>query len=152
MNAIWGIDPGLTGAIVFLSDQEVEIHDMPTLVVSGNKRTISAVGVADILASKKHPCVIEKVASRPGQGVTSMFSFGMGYGIVLGVAAALMIPINYVTPQQWQREMKVQSGKDASRQRAMELYPQHSAFFARKKDHGRADALLIARWGLLLPS
>ena len=152
MREVWGIDPGLGGALVFLGrDDFVEIHDMPVVEVSGRKRMISAVGVADILSTRECPCVIEKVAARPGQGVTSMFSFGMGYGIILGVVASLMRPTFHITPQQWRRELKVQSGKDASRQRAMELYPFHSASFSRKKDDGRADALLIARWGLNQP-
>ena len=141
-----GIDIGLTGAIAHLSGEELHVFDMPTLEVN-RKRTVSAVQLADLLREIRTPdckVVVERVAARPGQGVVSMFSFGQSYGVVLGVVAALDLPLTLITPQEWRKGMRVQGGKDASRLRILELKPECSPLFSRKRDHGRADATLIA--------
>ena len=77
-----------------------------------------------------------------------MFNFGKSYGMVLGVIAALDYPLHYVTPQQWQRDLKVEAGKDGNRARAMQLMPAYAQEFKRRRDDGRADAALIAYWGV----
>ena len=145
---VWGCDPGASGAFSLFDagNGVVEVYDMPIVEVRG-KRVISPQLIRDILAQHDAPLWIEQVSARPGQGVTSMFNFGKAYGVVLGVAAGLGMPTNYVTPQQWQKSVRCPAGKDGSRARAMELMPAYSHFWARKKDDGRADAALIAYYG-----
>jgi hypothetical protein len=91
---------------------------------------------------------VEKPASRPGQSVVAMFGFGRSLGVVEGVLAALNISVTYVAPATWTRAMGKPQGKDASRHRAMELYPDHQHLFKRVMDDGRAEAALIATWGI----
>jgi crossover junction endodeoxyribonuclease RuvC len=150
-----GIDPGLSGALAFYDADEdnLIIIDMPTVEVTRNgkkKREVSAALVADAVAGKgvTH-AFMERVSAMPGQGVSSMFSFGRSSGIVEGVLAAYEIPTTLITPQVWMKSMNVRSGKDGSRERAMQLFPAHSAYFARKKDDGRSDAALIAMFCVL---
>ena len=104
--SVWGIDPGINGALVHFNPQEgeIDIHDMPIMEVRG-KKTISPNLVAQILRQHHSPAYIERVGAMPGQGVTSMFNFGKGYGIVLGVLAGLEYPINTVTPLEWQKKL-----------------------------------------------
>jgi len=144
-----GIDPGISGAIARYNSSEASaatqliIWDMPILEVN-KKKTISPYLVANILKEAAAPVYIEKVAAMPNQGVTSMFNFGKGFGVILGAAAGLGLQTTQVTPQQWMKALKCQRGKDANRQRACELFPQYADMFARKKDDGRADAALLA--------
>ena len=148
-TAFIGIDVGLGGAIAHLSGDGLRVWDMPVLA-GARKKAVSAVLLADLLREIQTPdcqVVVERVGARPGQGVSSMFSFGQGYGIVIGVVAALGLPLTLVTPQEWKRAMRVQGGKDASRLRILELRPESAGLFSRKRDHGRADATLIALHG-----
>lgn len=146
---IWGIDIGIHGALTMfdVSNGVLEIHDMP-IVERNGKKLVSGHLVTNILRTHHGTVWIERVGARPGQGVSSMFSFGRSAGIVEGVAIALDMPINLVTPQAWQRKCLVQSGKDGSRSRAMEIFPAYSQSFARKSDDGRSDSALIAYYGL----
>jgi crossover junction endodeoxyribonuclease RuvC len=145
---VWGIDPGVSGALALFDGTEgvVEAFDMPVVEINGKKQ-VHAHLVCQLLRSFDGPVWIERVSARPGQGVTSMFNFGKSYGTILGIVAALEYPLNYVTPQQWQKTLKVQGGKDAGRARAAELMPAYAHLFSRKKDDGRADAALIAFYG-----
>ena len=150
---ILGIDPGLSGALAFLdtTTDAVVIMDMPTVEVVRNgktKREVSAALIADLVAGKGVvQAFVERVSAMPGQGVSSMFSFGRSVGVLEGVLAAYEIPTTLVTPQAWMKAMSVRAGKDGSRERAMPLFPQHADQFARKKDNGRSDAVLIAKYG-----
>lgn len=153
MSFVIGIDPGISGAIArfdWFTQSLVEIIDMPTLEVDSGKtkkRHISASGLRDILVC--YPTahvVIERVGAMPGQGVSSMFNFGRSAGIIEGVVAALRMPHTYVTPAAWTKAVGRAAGKDASRMRAMELFPSRADLFKRAKDDGRADAALIAYW------
>ena len=151
MNYVIGIDPGISGAIAFFEDGVLQrVEDMPTLGVDSGKTTkrhISAVTLAMYLEIYPDAhVVIERVGAMPGQGVTSMFNFGRSAGIIEGVAAALRMPHTFVTPQTWTKAVGRAAGKDASRMRAMELFPTRTSLFARVKDDGRADAALIAYW------
>lgn len=146
-----GIDPGLNGAIAFFDIEKghLSIIDMPTFEVKRNnktKREVSPVMLANIIgaADEIKGAVLERVGAMPGQGVTSVFSFGRSVGIVEGVMSAFRIPLTIVTPQIWQKVAGVRGGKDGSRQRASELFPNYAGLFARKKDDGRADAALMA--------
>ena len=146
-----GIDPGLNGAIAFLDTEKghLSVLDMPVLELIRNgkaKREVSAHGLASVftLAENVSHAVLERVGAMPGQGVTSVFSFGRSVGLVEGVLAARGITASIVTPQAWQKAAGVRGGKDGSRQRAMELFPNYAGLFARKKDDGRADAACMA--------
>jgi crossover junction endodeoxyribonuclease RuvC len=150
---ILGIDPGLSGAIAFYDTitEVLVIMDMPTVEMTRNgkqKREVSPALIADIVAGKGvTKAYMERVSAMPGQGVSSMFSFGRSTGVVEGVLAAYEIPVTLVTPQAWMKGMAVRAGKDGSRERAMQLFPAYSTLFARKKDDGRSDAALIAKYG-----
>lgn len=151
---IVGIDPGASGAIAFFDPKggTLHVHDMPVMEIerSGKtKREISPTLLANILHDDHgHNIVwIEKVGAMPGQGVSSMFQFGRGVGMIEGVIAAEGLSLNYVTPQAWQKAVGVRGGKDGSRLRAMELFPKYSDLFRLKKWDGRAEAALIAWYG-----
>lgn len=150
---ILGIDPGLSGAIAFYdtSNESVVVIDMPTVEVTRNgknKREVSPALIADAVAGKGIvQAFVERVSAMPGQGVSSMFSFGRSVGVIEGVLAAYEIPVTLVTPQAWMKAMGVRAGKDGSRERAMQLFPQYADLFSRKKDDGRSDAVLIAKYG-----
>jgi len=150
---ILGIDPGLSGALAFLDTKTgmIAVEDMPTVEVKRNnklKREVSPQLVAAIII-KRHigAAYLEKVNAMAGQGVSSVFSFGRSAGIIEGVLAAFDIPTTLVTPQAWQKAMNVRDGKDGSRERAMQLFPASAELFQRKKDDGRSDAALIAKYG-----
>ena len=148
-EVVIGVDPGLDGAIAKVQGGDLEVWDMPTLSVK-NKRWVNAVLLADLLRGIRTPnsmVFVERVSARPGQGVTSMFRFGESFGLVKGVCAGIGLPLTLVTPQEWRRGMRVPPGKDGSRQRILELRPELAKWFARKKDQGRADAMLIALHG-----
>jgi len=152
---IIGIDPGLTGAVAIIDDGNIIIHDTPTTEVKNGKRKkteylplmMSRI-IKENIGSNGCRVYIEKVGAMPGQGVTSMFRFGMGFGLWIGIIAALNIPYTFVTPQAWKKElMQGMKDKDAARIRAMEIFPNSGEYLSRKKDIGRADALLIAEYG-----
>lgn len=147
-----GIDPGNTGAVAFLTDSDVfvDVYDMP-LKQYGKKNLTDAQGLTEILSpyqEQGHTAYVERVASMPGQGVASMFNFGMGYGVIQGVLAGLKIDCVLVTPQRWKKNAGlVKCEKDDARILAQRLYPEAEDDLLRKKDIGRADAILIARFG-----
>lgn len=143
-------DPGASGALAFFDPERgtLDIIDMPTVQVKRGaklKTEISPQMLAAIVRGRMPQfALIEKVGAMPGQGSSSMFQFGRGVGMIEGVLAALQIPIDYVTPQAWQKACGVRDGKDGSRARAAELFPAYAQMFARKKDDGRADAACMA--------
>jgi len=149
---ILGIDPGLSGALAFLNVEDgiLDIVDMPTVSITRNGKTkneVSAPMLASVIRARQvDSAIIEKVGAMRGQGTSSMFSFGRSVGMVEGVLAGLMIPVDYVTPQRWQKSIGVRDGKDGSREIAARLFPAYAAMFMRKKDNGRSDAALIAYW------
>ena len=153
---IIGIDPGLTGAVAILPDGL--FFDTPTASVKkgSSKKVYLVAEMASFIrsfgdSSDPHSHVyIEDVHAMPGQGVSSTFNFGRGFGLWEGIVAALGIPYTLITPQRWQKVMLTGlPGKDkgASRVRAGQLFPQLAGQLNRVKDHGRADALLIAEYG-----
>lgn len=149
-----GIDPGISGALALLEDDNTlsDIVDMPIMPLKGNRNTVNAAEVSKILklwlnGSGKVTAHLEQVSAMPGQGVSSMFGFGVSYGIVQGVLASLGIPVILVTPQQWKKRAGLLGKeKDMARTMAQRLYPM--ADLSRKKDIGRADAILIAYYGV----
>ena len=148
-----GIDPGLSGAIAILSPENLKIFDMPTMTVERNgkaKRQVSASQLAEMLylySGRDCHVYCERVGAVTGQGVTSVFSFGRSFGMIEGILAAFKMPVTFVPPATWVKAVGRGQGKDASRARAMELFPSDQDQFKRVKDDGRADAALIAYWG-----
>lgn len=150
---VLGIDPGLTGAIAAITSAgNIELHDCPILNV-GKKHTCNPAGMAAILrgyqdSSEGLLVGIEKVHSMPGQGVASTFCFGEGYGVWLGILAALGIRHELITPQAWKKSLMngQVKDKDASRLVALRLFPEVCEQLKLKRHHGRADALLIAEY------
>lgn len=148
---IIGVDPGASGAIAVLDleNRSLVVIDMPTAKVKRGPRTVNQVDAVRLAeALKPHAedahAMVEKVWSMPGQGVASTFAFGRAAGIIEGVLAALDIPFSLIPPATWTKTMRLFGGKDGSRARAQELFPDQAHLFARKKDDGRADAALIA--------
>ena len=150
---IIGIDVGLNGAIAMMRGETLTgIFDMPTVSLDRNGKTKRQISIPELIAIidefKPEEAYIEKVFAMAGQGVTSVFSFGRSLGAIEGVIAARSIKATLITPQTWQKSMQVIGGKDGARARAMELFPYNVDYFKLKKHDGRADAALIACWGL----
>ena len=151
---IFGIDPGISGAISVLENKKVlEIYDMPTMIDGKkNKKQVNGAQVTNIIKErlndkKEVVIVVEHVNAMPGQGVTSMFNFGQSFGVLKGVCAALRLPIYFVRPVKWKKYFNlIKTNKDASRTKVIEIYPNISSRLSRKKDSNKADAILIARY------
>ena len=151
---IFGIDPGVSGAICVLENKKVvEIFDMPTMIDGKkNKKQVNGAQVTNIIKdklnlSKEIVVVVEHVNAMPGQGVTSMFNFGQSFGVIKGICAALKLPIYFVRPTKWKKHFNlIKTNKDASRTKVIEAYPNISSKLSRKKDSNKADAILIARY------
>tara|TARA_X000000368_G_scaffold416194_1_gene409586 strand:+ start:678 stop:1172 length:495 start_codon:yes stop_codon:yes gene_type:complete len=151
---IIGIDPGLSGAIAILEDNVVkELFDMPVMSDGKkNKRQLNSAQLVTIIKdnikdSKNTVMVVEQVNAMPGQGVTSMFNFGQTFGAIKGICAALGLPIFFVRPAKWKKYFElINSSKDASRTKAIEMYPHISEKLSKKKDVNKSDAILIARY------
>jgi crossover junction endodeoxyribonuclease RuvC len=145
-NCILGIDPGISGAIAFYfpdHPERISVEDMP--IVAGE---VDAVTLAKrISAMAPDVAILERVNAMPGQGVSSTFKFGRSYGVVIGVIGAATIPLHLVTPAKWKGHLRLSSDKEMARALALRLFPACSDHFKRKKDHGRAEAALIARYG-----
>lgn len=140
---ICGIDPGISGAVAFFQPDEhlMAAYDMP---VAGG--VVDASELWRLLALHTPEFVmVEYASARPGQGTSSTFKLGQAYGSVLGVLAACALSHRIVTPTAWKRHFSLSSDKEASRRRAIEFFPGPAAEqFSRKKDHGRAEAALLA--------
>ena len=152
---IIGIDPGLTGAIAIVghSGSIPVLLDLPVVSkLSGKGNELSARLLLAALSAHRadiDAAYVERVHAMPGQGVTGMFSLGRTVGVIDGILASLGIQTIYVEPSRWKRDL-VLTGKekDAARTMAISLYPEAATNLARKKDIGRADALLIAHWAI----
>ena len=89
--------------------------------------------------------VIEQVSAMPGQGVTSMFNFGQSFGVLKGICSAMQLPMYFVRPAKWKKHYNlINSKKDASRTKVIEIFPYISTQLSKKKDSNKADAILIA--------
>lgn len=147
---ILGIDPGLLGALAFLDD-ELLIYDMPTLKIERNSKRKLQINLQHLLSiikgQKVDHCYLELVGAMPGQGVSSMYQMGRGYGQLEMALAACNIPMTYVTPQVWKKALGVPKDKDGARYRASQLMPHDACNWELKKHHNRAEAALIALYG-----
>ena len=151
---IIGIDPGLSGGIAILDDLKIfDIYDMPIMSEGKkNKNQLNSAQLVNIIRKNLIPngntfLIVEQVSAMPGQGVTSMFNFGQTFGSIKGICAALNLPIFFVRPSKWKKHFDlINSSKDASRTKVIEMYPSISPRLSKKKDVNKADAILIARY------
>lgn len=159
LRLVLGIDPGQTGAIASLADGEFDdVFDMPTVPRNAGGFQVEPRALADGIRRciGRHPgasvsAVIEIVSSRPGQGSSGMFRFGQSDGMARGVIGAMGIKLEQVRPEKWKKFLDLtKKEKDDARLMAIVLYPAAASVLQRKKDCGRADALLIARWSYLM--
>jgi crossover junction endodeoxyribonuclease RuvC len=151
---IIGIDPGITGSICFFEDGKIiDVVEMPNMAEGKkNKKQVNGAQIYyEISLRIKHlkkeeiKVVIEQVSAMPGQGVTSMFNFGQSFGILKGICSAMQLPMYFVRPVKWKKYFNlINSEKDASRTKAIEVFPYFSSELSRKKDSNKADAILIA--------
>jgi len=151
---IIGIDPGLSGSICFFEDGKIiDVIEMPTMTDGKkNKKQVNGAQIYNeflkrISKTDKHKIrvVIEQVSAMPGQGVTSMFNFGQSFGILKGICSAMQLPVYFIRPTKWKKYFNlINSEKDASRTKAIEIFPYFSEQLSRKKDSNKADAILIA--------
>ncbi|MDC0078780.1 crossover junction endodeoxyribonuclease [Candidatus Pelagibacter sp.] len=151
---IIGIDPGISGSICFLNEGKIiDVVEMPTMTEGKkNKKQVNGAQIYNEISERIKKLdkrdikiVIEQVSAMPGQGVTSMFNFGQSYGILKGICSAMQLPMYFVRPAKWKKYFNlINSEKDASRTRAIEIFPYFSAHLSRKKDSNKADAILIA--------
>ena len=153
---IVGIDPGIAGAICFFSDGKViDVIDMPTMAegkknkkqVNGRQIYNEIMLIKNKFKNEKMSVIVEQVSAMPGQGVTSMFNFGQSFGVIKGICSAMELPIFYVRPAKWKKHFNlINSEKDASRTKVIEMFPRISNKLSRKKDNNKADAILIAQY------
>ena len=153
---IFGIDPGVSGAISILENKKViEVFDMPTMIDGKkNKKQVNGSQVTNIIKERLNKdkdkeiiVVVEHVNAMPGQGVTSMFNFGQSFGVIKGICSALSLPIYFVRPTKWKKHFNlIKTNKEASRTKVIQVYPEISSKLSRKKDSNKADAILIARY------
>ena len=151
---IIGIDPGLSGGIAVLKDNIIKnLYDMPVMSEGKkNKRQLNSAQLVKIIKEniqekEETAIVVEQVNAMPGQGVTSMFNFGQTFCAIKGISAALGLPIFFVRPAKWKKHFElINSSKDSSRTKAIEMYPSISDQLSKKKDVNKSDAILIARF------
>ena len=151
---IIGIDPGLSGAIAVVQNNKVlAIYDMPVMTEGKkNKKQLNSAQLVNIIRENtgnedEIAVVVEQVNAMPGQGVTSMFNFGQTFGAIKGICAALKLPIFFVRPSKWKKHFElINSSKDSSRTKAIEMYPSLANQLSKKKDVNKSDAILIARF------
>ena len=151
---IIGIDPGLSGGIAILENNKIkEMFDMPVMAEGKkNKRQLNSALLVQLIKDNigdinDSVVVVEQVNAMPGQGVTSMFNFGQTFGAIKGICAALNLPIFFVRPAKWKKHFElINSSKDASRTKVIEMYPSIAEKLSKKKDVNKSDAILIARY------
>ena len=151
---IIGIDPGISGSICFFQDGVIkDVVEMPTMIEGKkNKKQVNGSQIFNEISDKiknidkkNIKVAIEHVTAMPGQGVTSMFNFGQSFGILKGICGAMQLPVYFIRPAKWKKYFNlINSEKDASRTRAIEIFPYYSSNLSKKKDSNKADAILIA--------
>ena len=151
---IIGIDPGITGSLCFFEDGKIiDVIDMPNMAEGKkNKRQVNGAQIYNEISNriknidkKNIKVVIEQVSAMPGQGVTSMFNFGQSFGVLKGICSGMQLSMYFVRPAKWKKYFNlINSEKDASRTRAIEIFPYFSPQLSKKKDSNKSDAILIA--------
>jgi crossover junction endodeoxyribonuclease RuvC len=143
---ILGIDPGLGGALALIGDGFLAVEDMPVMGV-GRQKVVNGAQVANIVDRWEPDTVmLERVHAMPKQGVVSAFRFGQVLGTIEGIVLGINIPLRYCTPQKWKKHFRLNADKEQARMQAIRLFPSLADQLSRKKDDGRAEALLIAKY------
>ena len=153
---IIGIDPGISGSICFFEDGKIlDVVEMPTMIDGKkNKKQVNGSQIYNEISTrireidkKDIKVIIEHVSAMPGQGVTSMFNFGQSFGILKGICSAMQLPMYFVRPAKWKKYFNlINTNKDASRTKVIEIFPYISSKISRKKDSNKADSILIAKY------
>tara|TARA_B100002049_G_scaffold143656_1_gene106625 strand:- start:432 stop:926 length:495 start_codon:yes stop_codon:yes gene_type:complete len=151
---IIAIDPGISGSLCFFEEGKIiDIVEMPNMAAGKkNKRQVNGAQIYNEISlriknfqKEDIKVVIEQVSAMPGQGVTSMFNFGQSFGVLKGICSAMQLPMYFVRPAKWKKYFNlINSKKDASRTKAIEIFPYISAQLSKKKDSNKADAILLA--------
>tara|TARA_B100000029_G_scaffold247095_1_gene244031 strand:- start:82 stop:576 length:495 start_codon:yes stop_codon:yes gene_type:complete len=151
---IIGIDPGISGSLCFFEDGKIiDVIEMPVMAEGKkNKRQVNGSQIYNEIfirtkgiEKKNIKVIIEQVSAMPGQGVTSMFNFGQSFGVLKGICSAMQLPLYFVRPAKWKKYFNlINSEKDASRTKAIEVFPYISQQLSKKKDANKADAILIS--------
>ena len=151
---IIAIDPGISGSLCFFEEGKIiDIVEMPNMAAGKkNKRQVNGAQIYNEISlriknfqKENIKVVIEQVSAMPGQGVTSMFNFGQSFGVLKGICSAMQLPMYFVRPAKWKKYFNlINTKKDASRTKAIQIFPYISAQLSRKKDANKADAILIA--------
>ena len=138
-----GIDPGISGSICFFQNGKIlDVVEMPTMTEGKkNKKQVNGSQIYNEISKRINMAdgqdiriVIEQVSAMPGQGVTSMFNFGQSFGILKGICSAMQLPMYFVRPAKWKKYFNlINSEKDASRTRAIEIFPYFSSQLSKKK-------------------
>lgn len=147
---IVGIDPGYSGAIAFITSHGLDVHDMPVAPNTKGKPELDLFALGKLLSpsmSERNIAVLEQVSAMPGQGVSSTFRFGEGYGALKMALIGHGYELHLVTPARWKKHFGLSKDKGVSRGLASRRFPQSSQLFTRVKDDGRAEAALIALYG-----
>lgn len=146
-SQVLAIDPGVNGAYAILDFEGrfMKCDELPRF-----DKLVNAVELGNVLASfSPERAVIEKVGAMPKQGVSSVFTFGTAYGVCIGVCGGAGVPLAYATPAKWKAHFRLlNKPKDMAREVAIRLFPEAAPHLNLKKHHGRADALLLARYAL----
>ena len=140
---IIGVDPGISGSICFFENGKIiDVIEMPTMTDGKkNKRQVNGAQIYNEISArinniekKDIRVIIEQVSAMPGQGVTSMFNFGQSFGILKGICSAMQLPMYFVRPAKWKKYFSlINSEKDASRTKAIEMFPYFSSQLSKKK-------------------
>ena len=151
---IIAIDPGISGSLCFFEEGKIiDIIEMPNMAAGKkNKRQVNGAQIYNEISlriknfqKENIKVVIEQVSAMPGQGVTSMFNFGQSFGVLKGICSAMQLPMYFVRPAKWKKYFNlINTKKDASRTKAIEIFPYVSAQLSKKKDSNKADAILLA--------
>ncbi len=151
---IIGIDPGISGSLCFFNDGKIiDVIDMPNMAEGKkNKKQVNGAQIYNEIYSRIKnfekndiKVVIEQVSAMPKQGVTSMFNFGQSFGVLKGICSAMQLSMHFVRPAKWKKYFNlINSEKDASRTKAIQIFPYISEKLSKKKDSNKADAILIA--------
>ena len=149
-----GVDPGISGSICFFQDGKIiDVVEMPNMAEGKkNKKQVNGAQIyyeiflrIKNIKKEEIKVVIEQVSAMPGQGVTSMFNFGQSFGVLKGICSGMQLPMYFVRPAKWKKYFNlINSEKDASRTKAIEVFPYFSSQLSKKKDSNKADAILIA--------
>ncbi len=144
-----GIDPGVSGGLAIIEFAKViDAIDVP-VIGSAAKERVDSIAIGKLIEQHQPSfAFIERAGAIPKQGSSSGFKYGRAVGALEATVILSGIPIQIIEPAVWKRALRLPGkDKEAARQRALELFPAAHALIARKRDHGRAEAILIAMYG-----